>query len=168
MAKLAHPVPDSCLPGQESVRSFPRPSIAQPVLNHLKIIYDGRLLAETTAAVRTIETSHPPTYYFPPADVDLSLLRESSSRSICEWKGQARYFDIGSGDKTSRNAAWAYQHPTTSFVLIKDFIAFYPQAMDLCLVDGEAVVPQGGTFYGGWITSAVAGLFKGPPGTELW
>ncbi len=91
MAQLAHPVPDPCLPGQESVWSFPRPSIAQPVRNHLKIIYNGHVLAETTAAVRTIETSHPPTYYFPPADVDLSLLRESSSRSICEWKGQARY-----------------------------------------------------------------------------
>ena len=136
--------------------------------NHLKIIYNGRVLAETTAAVRTIETSHPPTYYFPPADVDLSMLLESSSRSICEWKGQARYFDIQSGDKTSRNAAWAYAHPTTSFALIKSFIAFYPKAMDLCLVDDEAVVPQAGTFYGGWITSAVAGPFKGPPGTERW
>ena len=67
--------------------------------NYLKIIYNGQFLAETTAAVRTIETSHPPTYYFPPADVDLSMLREGSSRSICEWKGQARYFDIQSGYK---------------------------------------------------------------------
>ena len=79
MARLAHPVPEPCLPGQESVWSFPRPSIAQPVRNHLKIIYNGHVLAETTAAARTIETSHPPTYYFPSVDVDLSLLREAAA-----------------------------------------------------------------------------------------
>jgi uncharacterized protein (DUF427 family) len=136
--------------------------------NHLKIIYNGKVLAETTAGVRTIETSHPPTYYFPPGDVDRSLLRESTRRSMCEWKGQARYFDLVSGDRTSPSAVWTYPHPTPSFAAIKDFIAFYPQPMDLCLVDGEAVVPQAGTFYGGWITSAFAGPFKGAPGTERW
>ncbi|MFP5077921.1 DUF427 domain-containing protein [Rhizobium sp. YIM 134829] len=168
MPKRPHPVPDPCLPGQESVWSFPRPSIAQPVRNHLKIIFAGRILAETTAGIRTIETSHPPTYYFPPGDVDLSLLRETSQRSVCEWKGEARYFDVVSADKVSRNAAWSYPHPTDTFRVIKDFIAFYPQPMDECLVDGESVVPQAGPFYGGWITSTVAGPFKGPPGTEFW
>ena len=53
-------------------------------------------------------------------------------------------------------------------IFVNNVIAFYPKAMDLCLVDDEAVVPQAGTFYGGWITSAVAGPFKGPPGTERW
>ena len=168
MAELPHPVPDPCLPGQESVWSFPRPSIAQPVSHHLKVLYDGRVLAETRAGVRTIETSHPPTYYFPPGDVDLSLLRASNRRSLCEWKGEARYFDIVSGGRISRNAAWTYPKPTPSFALIKDFIAFYPQPMDLCLVDGETVLPQAGPFYGGWITSAIAGPFKRPPGTERW
>ena len=37
--------------------------------------------------------------------------------------------------------------------------------MDACYVDGELVVPQPGGFYGGWITSRVAGPFKGGPGT---
>ena len=40
--------------------------------------------------------------------------------------------------------------------------------MDRCLVDGEVVVPQEGGFYGGWITSAVSGPFKGGPGTLGW
>jgi hypothetical protein len=47
-----------------------------------------------------------PTYYFPPTNVDLSLLRQNSSRSNCEWKEQAQYFDIGLGDNWSRNEAW--------------------------------------------------------------
>jgi 3-hydroxyacyl-[acyl-carrier-protein] dehydratase len=35
-------------------------------------------------------------------------------------------------------------------------------------VDGETVVPQPGEFYGGWITSKVAGPFKGGPGSRGW
>ena len=40
--------------------------------------------------------------------------------------------------------------------------------MDACYVDGELVVPQPGGFYGGWITSRVAGPFKGIPGSRGW
>ena len=40
--------------------------------------------------------------------------------------------------------------------------------MDYCTVDGERVEPQPGGFYGGWITSAVAGPFKGIPGSQGW
>jgi len=40
--------------------------------------------------------------------------------------------------------------------------------MDRCTVDGEEVLPQAGSFYGGWITSRVVGPFKGEPGTLGW
>ena len=36
--------------------------------------------------------------------------------------------------------------------------------MDRCLVDGEVVEANAGSFYGGWITSKVVGPFKGAPG----
>ena len=51
---------------------------------------------------------------------------------------------------------------------IAGFLASYPGRVDACFVDGERVVSQEGGFYGGWITSRVAGPFKGPPGTEGW
>ena len=51
---------------------------------------------------------------------------------------------------------------------IKDYVAFYPQLMDSCTVDGERVIPQPGEFYGGWITSDVVGPFKGEPGSWGW
>ncbi len=41
--------------------------------------------------------------------------------------------------------------------------ALYPGLMDGCWVDGEPVQPQPSGFYGGWITSAVQGPFKGDP-----
>ena len=64
--------------------------------------------------------------------------------------------------------AWAYPDPFAGFEALKDFVAFYPGRVDACFVDDERVVPQGGGFYAGWITSDVVGPFKGEPGTEGW
>lgn len=36
------------------------------------------------------------------------------------------------------------------------------------IVDGAAVTPQPGGFYGGWITPELVGPFKGKPGSEAW
>ena len=65
-------------------------------------------------------------------------------------------------------AAWYYSSPVVEFGELADHVAVYPAAMDRCLVDGEVVVAQPGGFYGGWITSAVAGPFKGIPWSDWW
>jgi hypothetical protein len=40
--------------------------------------------------------------------------------------------------------------------------------VDACFLDDERVTPQGGDFYGGWITEGIEGPFKGEPGSEGW
>ncbi len=47
-------------------------------------------------------------------------------------------------------------------------MAIYPGRMDRVTVDDEEVLAQEGDFYGGWVTSAVVGPFKGAPGTRGW
>jgi len=71
------PQPDPVAPGQESVWTFPRPAIAEPTPNHVVIAHAGVIVAETRAAVRTLETSHPPGYYIPPADIAPGRLRRA-------------------------------------------------------------------------------------------
>ncbi len=88
--------------------------------------------------------------------------------TLCELKGVASYFTIIVGDKIVENAPWSYPDPTQGYTSIKNYIAFYPQKMDACYVDGELVRPQPGNFYGGWITSDIIGPFKGEPGTGEW
>lgn len=161
-------VPDPAAPGQESVWSFPRPAVAERTPRRLEVRHRGIVIAATTAGVRTLETSHPPGYYFPPADVATDLLRPSGRRSFCEWKGDAIYFDVVVAGETLRDAAWSYPDPGPAFAMLRDAVAFYPRLFDGCFVDGEKVTPQQGEFYGGWITSHVAGPFKGAPGTRFW
>ena len=108
-----------------------------------------------------METSHPPVYYFPPEDVRLEYLKEHPDSTWCEWKGLARYYDLEVNGRRAPLAAWFYPLPTRIYEEMKGWIAFYPQPMDACYVDGEKVTPQPGKFYGGWITRDVVGPFKG-------
>jgi uncharacterized protein (DUF427 family) len=165
---LGHPTPDPALPGQESVWAYPRPAIAEPTRRRLQIVHRGVVVADTTAGVRTLETSHPPTYYFPPGDVNPSVLRRNPHRSFCEWKGWAGYFDVDVAGEVMTGAAWSYPAPTPGFVILRDHIAFYAAPFEVCMVDGERVTPQPGGFYGGWVTSREAGPFKGVPGSRFW
>lgn len=126
------------------------------------------MIADTRAAVRTLETSHPPSYYLPPADIFQLVLRRSTRRSFCEWKGEAIYYDVEIHGEALRDVAWSYPAPTPAFAILRDHLAFYAAPFDTCLVDGERVVPQPGGFYGGWITADLAGPFKGVPGSRLW
>jgi len=130
--------------------------------------FAGETIAETRSALRLLETSHPPTYYFPPADVRLDLLVPASGATWCEWKGRAQYLDIVAGGRAAPRAAWTYPDPDPDYAALAGHLAFYPGAMDRCLVDGDVVRPQPGGFYGGWITSDLAGPFKGVPGSQGW
>ena len=155
-------------PGQESVWDYPRPPRLETTPRHIQVYFNGLLLADTRRAYRVLETSHPPVYYLPPADIQMQCLIPAGGQSWCEWKGQAAYYSVVVGERRAENVAWYYPNPTPSFLPIKNYVAFYPRPMDRCLVDGEVVVPQPGGFYGGWITSDVVGPFKGEPGTMGW
>jgi uncharacterized protein (DUF427 family) len=150
------PQPDPVAADQESVWRYPRPAIAEPTTAHVVIEHAGLVVADTRAAVRTLETSHPPSYYIPPADIRPGVLRRADGSSVCEWKGRAIYWDVVIGGIVVPRVGWSYPDPTPSFALLRDHVAFYARPFDRCSVDGETVVPQAGDFYGGWITSKVA------------
>jgi uncharacterized protein (DUF427 family) len=155
-------------PGQESVWDYPRPPRLERTSSRLVVMFGGATIADTTAGFRVLETSQPPAFYLPPDDVDLRLLEATPSASFCEWKGAASYHSIRVGDRVSVDAAWRYHNPVEAFSPIAGYLAFYPQRVDACFVDGEQVHPNEGSFYGGWITSKVVGPFKGGAGSAHW
>lgn len=154
--------------GQESVWDYPRPPRLEPVEKRLRVVFGGVTLADTICGIRVLETSHPPVYYFPAEDVRMEHLVPVSDTSFCEWKGRARYYDIQVGGRRAAKAAWSYPAPMPDFLAIRDHFAFYPHLMDACFVGDEQARPQAGSFYGGWITEAIVGPFKGGPGSAGW
>jgi uncharacterized protein (DUF427 family) len=162
------PKPDATRSGQESVWSYPRPAVAERTSAHIVIEHAGTILVDTSSAVRTLETSHPPSYYIPRGDILEGALRRANGSSFCEWKGVAAYWDVTVGGATLASVGWSYPSPSASFAILADHVAFYAAPFDRCTVDGETVTPQPGGFYGGWITSGVSGPFKGIPGSRFW
>jgi uncharacterized protein (DUF427 family) len=156
-------------PGQESVWDYPRPPALDRTSSLVRVEHGGRIVAETTQAIRILETSQPPGFYLPRADVDLTLLVPSAHATACEWKGMASYLDlVVPGTAVVPQAAWTYPSPAPRFEAITGHLAFYPRRVDACFVDGEQVQANEGDFYGGWITSKVVGPFKGGPGSWGW
>jgi uncharacterized protein (DUF427 family) len=155
-------------PGQESVWDYPRPPALEPTERRLVVEHAGVTVADTTAGFRVLETSQPPAFYLPPDDIAMELLEPTLSRTFCEWKGQAHYYTLRVGDHVAEDAAWSYAQPLPRFAPIAGYLAFYPQRVDACFVDGERVAPNEGSFYGGWITASVVGPFKGGPGSAHW
>jgi uncharacterized protein (DUF427 family) len=155
-------------PRQESVWDYPRPPRVEDTNKHIKVVFNSVVIADTRNAKRVLETSSPPVYYIPSEDIKMEYFIKAEKNTFCEWKGVASYYTVIVGDKRSDNAAWFYPNPISGYTSIKNYVAFYPQRIDSCYVNGELVKPQPGSFYGGWVTSDIVGPFKGEPGTEGW
>ncbi len=156
------------VPGRESVWDYPRPPALEPVAARIRIVLGGVTVADTTAAWRILETSHPPNFYLPAAAFAPGALVRTDRASWCEWKGEAHYYDVHGGGVVARDAAWGYDTPRAPYGAIAGHVACYAGPMDACWVGDEQAEAQPGGFYGGWITSGVTGPFKGGPGTQGW
>ena len=155
-------------PGQESVWDYPRPPRVEPVKERIRVVVDGIDIADTTAALRVLETAGPPVYYIPPTDVRRDLLRPSPHTTFCEFKGDAAYHTLELPGGTIHNVAWSYPRPLQGYEAIRDRFAFYAGLVDEAWVGQELATPQPGRFYGGWITSRIVGPFKGERGSQGW
>lgn len=81
--------------------------------------WHGRVVAQSDETV-VVEGNH----YFPPDSVDEHLLVDSPTRTLCFWKGIARYKTLADGDQVDPDAAWYYPKPSPLARRIRDHVAF--------------------------------------------
>jgi uncharacterized protein (DUF427 family) len=86
----------------------------------VKAVWNGVTIAESDDTV-VVEGNH----YFPRASVKATLLSDSTTTSVCPWKGTAHYYNIVAGGAENPNAAWYYPEPKTAATEIRDRIAFW-------------------------------------------
>ena len=153
--------------GQESVWDYPRPPVVEHAGRSVEVRLGTTVIASSRAALRVLETASAPTVYIPESDIRTEWLRPSSSGSFCEWKGRARYFDLVLSDARLDDIAWTYPDPPGRFASLRGHFSFYPGRID-CFIGQERVAAQPGGFYGGWVTSGLAGPIKGAPGSSGW
>jgi uncharacterized protein (DUF427 family) len=96
----------------------------------VRVLFGGRVIADTTRALTLKETTLPAVYYIPREDTLMSLLTRTEHASHCPYKGDASYFTISVDGKTAENAVWSYEHPFPTMAEIAGRLAFYPRKVD--------------------------------------
>ena len=155
-------------PGQESVWDYPRPPRVEPVPERIRVVVGGETVADSTHALRVLETAGAPVYYVPREDVRSDLLARTDRSTHCEWKGDATYWSVEAGGRRLEDVAWSYETPKAGYEAITGHVAFYASRVDEAWVGDERATPQPGGFYGGWVTSRIVGPMKGDPGSLGW
>lgn len=86
----------------------------------IRAVWNGAVVAETPRTVR-VEGNH----YFPPDALRREFLTESATKSLCPWKGVARYYDVTVDGEVNADAGWYYPNPSPLARRIKDHVAFW-------------------------------------------
>ncbi len=100
----------------------------KPVPGHVRVLYDGDLLAESNQTLRVLEVGsdiYDPVFYFPPSHVQATLA-PLEKRTFCPLKGHASYFALVSdhGAIQVPEIAWCYGDTLDFASELKDLIAF--------------------------------------------
>ncbi|WP_267382183.1 MULTISPECIES: DUF427 domain-containing protein [unclassified Sphingomonas] len=102
----------------------------KPSTEHIVVRAGGKVIADTRQCLILQEADYPAVRYIPRADVDMSELVRSDTRTYCPYKGDASYFSIPAGGERSVDAIWTYETPHDAASRIKDHLAFYTDRVD--------------------------------------
>jgi uncharacterized protein (DUF427 family) len=86
----------------------------------MKAKWNNRVIAESDDVV-TLEGN----VYFPLESVNKEFLKESSTKIVCPWKGEASYYNLLVEDAINPDAAWYYADPSPQASQIKGRVAFW-------------------------------------------
>lgn len=103
----------------------------------VRVKVGGETVAESERTLAVFETGLPFRFYFPPVDVRQELLVPSQTRTVCAYKGEARYFHVEAGGDRVEDAAWSYPSPEPRFGRLADRIAFHQEKVDMEVAETE-------------------------------
>jgi uncharacterized protein (DUF427 family) len=106
------------------------PITISPAEGKVRVTVAGKIIAESTRALRLEEKGYTPVYYLPRDDADMSLLARTNHHTHCPYKGDCTYYSILVGQTKSENAVWTYELPYEAVAGIREYLAFYPARVD--------------------------------------
>jgi uncharacterized protein (DUF427 family) len=86
----------------------------------MKALWNNQVIAESNETI-VVENNH----YFPKESIKSGYFKDSSTHTLCPWKGQASYYTIEVDGQQNRDAAWYYPEPKQAAAQIKDYVAFW-------------------------------------------
>jgi uncharacterized protein (DUF427 family) len=110
-----------------------------PTDRHVEVTLAGEKLASSGRAVVLEETGLPPRYYLPREDVRTELLRRTTSKTTCPFKGEASYWSVEVGGQVHDDLVWSYEDPIPEAAGIAGLMCFYTERAELAVAGPEVV-----------------------------
>ncbi len=107
------------------------PITVEPSAAHVTVRANGQVIADTRHALVLREAAYPPAYYIPRTDANMALLSRTKHETYCPYKGDCSYYSITDGGENGVNAVWTYETPYDPVAKIKDYLAFYPNRVEI-------------------------------------
>jgi uncharacterized protein (DUF427 family) len=102
-----------------------------PNPNRLRVSIGGRVVVDTDCALTLFEASYPGVRCVPLGDVDRTVLRRSTHKTRCPYKGEASYYSIVTPDGVADKVIWTYENPLPAAAKIAGYLAFDTTRVDL-------------------------------------
>jgi uncharacterized protein (DUF427 family) len=106
------------------------PITIEPNRKRVRVVFNGRVIADTARALTLRETSLRPVQYIPRDDADMRFFVRSAHATHCPYKGDAAYYSLSVDGRTAENAVWTYEAPYPAMAPIKEHLAFYRDRVD--------------------------------------
>src|SRR5689334_14984308 len=95
------------------------PITVTPNPNRVRVVFDGRVIADTTRALTMREGRYPPVQYIPREDATMASLQRTDHKTYCPYKGDCSYYSIRAEGRAAENAVWTYEQPYEGVAAIK-------------------------------------------------
>jgi len=123
----------------EQSRTKAHPMEWLPTPKRVRVLFNGKYIADSRRARLLREAGHPPVYYFPAEDVRTDLLHPTDHTTTCPYKGEARYWSVELEGREAENAVWSYPEPIPEAAPIAGYLAFYWNKVDAWFEEDQQV-----------------------------
>jgi uncharacterized protein (DUF427 family) len=107
------------------------PITISPAGRRVKVTWRNHVVADSAEALSLKEHVYPSVFYIPRKDVDMTLLQRTQSHTTCPYKGQASYYSLAADGVVENDAVWTYETPIAGVAAIKEYLAFYPNKVEI-------------------------------------
>lgn len=109
----------------------------EPSPKRVRVMLGAETVADSARPLLVWEKPYYPTYYFPEADVRTDLLTATGETRNSSTRGEARVFDVMTGEREAKGAAASY--PESPLEEIRNHFVFDWQSMDHWFEEEEEV-----------------------------
>lgn len=113
----------------------------EPTARHIRVIFNGEIVAESKRAMLLRESRFHLSYFFPEEDVNMDVLVPSDHIEVSRYKGQTQYWNFEVDGRVAENAAFAYPNVPMNdkWPDMRGYITFDWEAMDAWFEEDEQV-----------------------------